>query len=204
MSEGEYQETVAAASGEAAMILQVERPGDEPPLQFPAVVRNLAAGVVTLEVNNPWTILNWETLKGQDACLRLLSADGEVSELKGTVTWTRYSVQDQDRGNLSLALKLAEPTLTAQKSISDQIPHTSKDIRGLWDRWEEVQQSTPEPAPFSTKLGLAALGLLATGVGLQLPGPKALKLLGWGFWFFGTLIIAGQTLRFWRSRKAPR
>ena len=86
---------VAAKSraSKSAMILQIDRPGDEAPLQFPAVIRNLAAGVATLEVNNPWTILNWETLKGQGARLRLLAETGEVTDIRGTVNWARYSVQ---------------------------------------------------------------------------------------------------------------
>ncbi len=104
-------ELVVAAQSRAfkpAMILQIDRPGEETPLQFPAVVRNLAAGVATLEVNNPWTILDWETLKGQEGRLRLLTETGKVTDLRATINWARYCVQGQDSGDLNLSLQLTD------------------------------------------------------------------------------------------------
>jgi hypothetical protein len=199
----EEQET--AASGSAAMVLQIARPDNQPPLQFPAMVRNLSGGVVTLEVNNPWTILNWDALKGNEACLRLLSAAGELTEQKGTISWARYSVQDQTGGKLSLGLKLYEFDLASHRSISGQIEHTSKDIIGLWDRWEEAQHTAaPESPPYNPRILAGAVGLLLAGLGLQLAAPKGVKFFGWLLWFFGTLAIATQTLRYWKSRKISR
>lgn len=193
-----------AASASPAMILQINRPDNEPPIQFPAVVRNLAGGVVTLEVNNPWTILDWEALKGKEANLRLLSTDGELNDQKGTVAWARYSVQGQMGGQLHLGLKLYDFNLATQKSISGQIGHSSKDIIGLWDRWEEARQTTPESPPYNSKIVFGAVALLLAGLGLQLAAPKGVKFFGWLLWFFGTLAIATQTLRYWKSRKASR
>ncbi|MFI5355538.1 MAG: hypothetical protein ACHQX0_08010, partial [Desulfobaccales bacterium] len=98
------EEPVVAAKSRAfkpAMILQIDRPGEEAPLQFPAVVRNLAAGIATLEVNNPWTILDWETLKGREGRLRLLTESGKVTDLQATINWARYRVQGQDSGDLN-------------------------------------------------------------------------------------------------------
>ena len=77
------------ASESSVMMLQIDRPNEPAPLQFPAVIRNLVAGVATLEVTNPWIILNWDTLKGQSGCLRLLNAAGEVIDLQGIITWVK-------------------------------------------------------------------------------------------------------------------
>ena len=189
----------------SAMILQIDRPAGESPLQFPAVVRNLVAGVATLEVNNPWTILNWETLKGQGGCLRLLTESGEVADLRGTVNWARYRVQGQDSGNLSLSLTLTAPGPTAQKLLSDYIPHTSKDIKGFWDCYDQAQgNQVQKVSPLPTMTALAALALLLSGLILQLIGPTTFKLLGWLLWCGGMVVVASQVLRFWKSRKASQ
>jgi hypothetical protein len=201
MPNGFSAQSQTTASESPAMILQIARPDNAPPLQFPAVVRNLAGGVVTLEVNNPWTILDWDALKGKEACLRLVSADGEVNDQKGTVAWARYSVQDQLGGKLHLGLKLVEFNLATHKSISGQIEHTSKDIVGLWDRWEEARQTASESPPYNPKIVLGALVLLLGGLGLQFAAVKGVKFFGWLLWFLGTLAIATQTLRYWKSRK---
>lgn len=177
-----YDEPVVAAKSSAsksAMILQIDRPGEGTPLQFPAVVRNLVAGVATLEVHNPWTILNWETLKGQEGRLRLLSETGEVTNLRAIINWARYNVQGQDSGNLNLSLQLIDPDLATQKLLSEFIPHSTKDIKGFWERWDETQgNKIPKKPPLPTKFILAALLLLLTGLALQLTGTMSIKLLG--------------------------
>jgi hypothetical protein len=185
------------------MILQIDRPGEEAPLQFPAVIRNLASGVATLEVNNPWTIMNWETLKGQVAGLRLLAQTGEVTNLRGVINWARYSVQDQDSGSLSLSLQMTDPDPASQRLLSEFIPHTTKDIKGFWDRWDETQAiRAPKSSPLSTKTGLAVLALLFAGLALQFPGAMEFKIFGLLLWCGGTLMVALQALRLWKNRKA--
>ena len=196
---------VAAKSraSKSAMILQIDRPGEEAPLQFPAVIRNLTAGVATLDVKNPWTILNWETLKGQEGRLRLLTETGEVTDLRGIVNWARYSVQGQDSGNLNLSLKLTDPDPAAQRLLSEYIPHTAKDIKGFWDRWDQTQVvQAPKLSPLTTKIGLGAMALLFVGLALQFSGAMGFKIFGLLLWCGGTLVIGLQALRFWKNRKA--
>ncbi len=193
------------ASRSSTLMIEIERPGNEATLQFPAVIRNLATGVVTLEVKNPWSIMNWDTLKGQKAHLRLLSAETEeITEIGGTISWARYTVQDQGHGRLGLALKLANANSAEQKLLYDYMPQTTDDIKGLWEKWEEAQQ-TVEPESMAAKLTFfAALALLLVGLALQLAGGQSLKIFGWVLWFCGTLVVAGQTLRLWKSRRASR
>ncbi len=203
MLDGRHLETGSAGPGSSAVILQIDPPGGGSPLKFPAVVRNLAIGVVTLEVNNPWIILNWNTLKGQGGCLRVPSGSEEFADLRGTVTWARYYVQGQDSGHLRLGMVLGAPDQTARRLLVRHISHTAEDIKGLWERWD-LARPTPGPEAFSAKIGFAALALLFAGVSLQMAEPKGYKLVGWVLWFFGTLVVGGQTLRFWRSRNASR
>ena len=184
------------------MILQIDGRGDEQSLQFSAVIRNLGAGLATLEVTNPWTIMNWETLKGRKGCLRLLSPEtGKSTKIQGTVAWARYTVQDQENGHLNLGLKLADPDQLAQKLLFEHITHSSADIKGLWDRWDQARQS-PQSGPLSIKMGFAATALLLGALAMQFAGPKGFKLFGWVLWFCGTLVVANQALRFWKDRKA--
>ena len=186
----------------AVMVLQIDRRGDEQSLQFSAMIRNLGAGLATLEVTNPWTVMDWETLKGRKGCLRLLSPEtGESTEIPGTVTWARYTVQDQENGHLNLGLELADPDQLAQKLLFEHITHSSADIKGLWYRWDRARQS-PQSGPLSIKMGFAATALLLGALAMQFAGPKGFKLFGWVLWFCGTLVVANQALRFWKDRKA--
>ena len=199
MSTGELPKSGTPES--AVMILQIDGRGHEQSLQFSAVIRNLGASLATLEVTNPWTIMDWETLKGRKGCLRLLSPEtGKSSEIRGTVRWARYTVQDQESGHLNLGLELADPDQLAQKLLFEHITHTSEDIKGLWNRWDQSRRSS-HSSPFSIKMGFGAAALLLGALAMQFAGPKGFKLFGWVLWFFGTLVVANQALRFWKDRK---
>jgi hypothetical protein len=176
------EEPVGAAKSTAfkpAMILQIDRAGEETPLQFPAVVRNLANGVATLEVNNPWTILDWETLKGQEGRLRLLTETGKVTDLRTTINWARYRVQGQDSGDLNLSVQLTDQNPAAQRLLAEYIPNTSKDIKGFWNQWDQAQVTRAPKTPPMTKIVVAVLALLLTCLALQLSGATGAKLWGW-------------------------
>src|SRR5512146_2303434 len=161
-------ETCSNSPESSVMILQIDRRGEELPLQFAAVIRNLGAGVATLEVANPWTVMNWETLKGRKGSLRLQSLEtGESTDIQGTVTWARYTVQDQGGSLLSLGLALTEPDQLARQLLFEHITHTSEDIKGLWNRWEEVRQSS-HARTLSTKIGVSGAALLFGALAMQL------------------------------------
>ncbi len=197
MLNGRHFETGVGVPGSLAIMLQIDLPGSEKPLQCSATVRNLVTGVVSLEVVNPCK-MRWATLKGQNACLRLLAPEtGDPCDILGTVTWVKFA---QDSGQVSLRLELANPTLSAQKLLTEHIPHTAEDIKGLWDRWDQARQTTEQP-PVDTKMGFTAVALLLSGVALQWAMPMAFKPLGWVLWLLGTLALAGQTLRAWRGGK---
>ena len=175
-------EPVGAARNRAfkpAVILEIDRPGEEAPLRFPAMVRNLAAGIATLEVHNPWTILDWETLKGLKGCLRLLTESGKVTDLQGTINWVVYRVQEQDSGHLHLSLQLTDSGPAVPKLLREYIFHTSLDIKGFWNQWDQAQVIQVPTRSRLTKIVLVVLALLLTGLVLQFSGATGAKLWGW-------------------------
>lgn len=197
-------ETCSKSPESSVMVLHIDRRGEELPLQFAAVIRNLGAGLATLEVTNPWTVMNWETLKGRKGCLRLQSSEtGKSADIRGTVTWARYTTQEEGGSLLSLGLALADPNRLARKLLFEHITHTTEDIKGLWNRWEEVRQSS-HTRTLSTKIGVGATALLFGALAIQLVAPQGFKIFGWVLWFFGTLLVANQTLRFWKNRHASQ
>jgi hypothetical protein len=147
--------------------------------------------------------LKCESLKGQQGCLRLTTPGShELTDIRGTVTWARYSIQGG--GYLSLGLKLASPTRSVKKLLTERIYHSADDIKGLWDRWDQNRQVSNQVGAFSAKMGFVAGALLLGGLGVQLLAPKEYQLFGWILWLFGTLVVASQAMHFWKNHKASR
>jgi len=203
MTEGRHPGQDGKVSQPKTVMVQVFRPGDDSPLKFPALVRNLADGVATLEVDNPWTVLDWGSLKGQAGSLHLMSANGAVTELQGRLNWARYTVTDRDSGQLSLGLQLTALTAAARQLLDEQMLHTSEDIKTLWDRWEEARRAAKPPA-FSPRLGFLALALLGGSLAVNrlIPGPY--KWFSWILWLSAALVVAAQTRQFWKNRRDYR
>ena len=103
---------------------------------------------------------------------------------------------------MTLGLELARPTLTARKVLGDLIPHSSKDIKGLWDRWDQAYAEA-DSSHSRKKIYLLGMILLFGGVALQLGG-KSLQLFGWILWFFGSLAVAGKSLWSIWQKRLPR
>ena len=92
------------------------------------------------------------------------------------------------------------PICEAISRLSNLLPHTSQDIKGLWDRYDQVRES-----PGNSNLGhhcyIAGLVLLLGGLALQFAGSPGYKVCGWALWGLGSLGIAGKIIRpFWQKR----
>ncbi len=173
------------------IILEIADREGGTPLRVPVAVQNLTAGVVTLEVIYSQSSLGWENLNGRTGNLRLRFKGGEEPiDMQGKLVWTRFAEVGRQ---LTLGLELAKPTLTARKILGDLIPHTAKDIKGLWNRWDQVHADSAAPAPEHSVYGLG-MALLFGGVFCQLLGSNTLQLFGWVLWFFGSLVVAGKSL----------
>jgi hypothetical protein len=184
------------------IIFEVIDQEGEAALRVPVVVQNLTAGVVTLEAIYPQGSTSWENLKGHTGNLRLRFKGGEEPiDIKGRLIWSKLAGEGGKQ--LTLGLELDKPTLTVRKILGDLIPHTSKDLKSLWDRWDQANAS-PKSDHLGQALYLLGMLLLFGGLALQLAGNKSYQLFGWVLWFFGSLAVAGKSLWSLWQRRLPR
>lgn len=195
-----YSPSSAKTADSPYIILEITDREGETAFRVPVAVLNLTAGIVTLEAVFPQAAVGWDTISGRRCNLRLRFKGGEEPiDISGKLVWTRLA--GENGRQLTLGLELTRPTLTARKVLGDLIPHSSKDIKGLWERWD---QTYPEAGSSqSQRIYLLGMILLIGGVALQLGG-KSLQLCGWILWFFGSLAVAGKSLWAIWQKKAPR
>ena len=119
----------------------------------------------------------------------------EPINIKAKIAWTRAGGTGQPP--LSVGLQLLNPPSEAISRLSNLLPYTSQDIRGLWDRYDQVRKS-PGNSDWVHRCYMAGLVLLLGGLVLQFAGPPGYKGWGWVLWLAGSLGIAGKIIRpFW-------
>jgi hypothetical protein len=190
------------ATGYPRLRLEIAGQEEPTPLLIPVVVQNLSMGGVTLAVANPWGIADWERYHGEDCVLRVEDPQGqETINVKAKISWTKFGGQGQPP--LSLGLKLVKPPGEALRQLNNLLTHPSQDIKGLWDRYDQVR-ATPDQSNLIHHFYITGLGLLVGGLVLQFSGSSAYKLCGWALWLLGSLGIAGKII--WPSwqRRASR
>ncbi len=201
----DYQHSHSKTSGSSRhssdVILEIGRPGKET-RQFPAVIRNLRAGLVSLEVTNPRDLKEWKGLKGQGGRLCIPANEGgEPGNFPGKVVRVRHFARGRDKGLLSLDLVLGRPTAAAQELLNEHIPGHQPDIQGLWERWDQARQPDSQRAAVSIRLGLVGVTLLLCGLFINTVGAMPHPLLALTFCLTGTLGVLGQILLLWKGMK---
>lgn len=183
-------------TGYPDLILEIPGQGAKTPCLIPVLIRNLSAGGVTLTVTYPWDIPDWERRCGEASVLRVNdSGGGEPVHIRAQIAWTRFGGPGQPP--LSLGLQLLKPSDEAISRLSNLLPHTSQDIKGLWDRYDQVRKS-PANSDRVQYCYIAGIGLLLGGLVLQFANSPIYKMCGWGLWLLGSLGIAGKIIRpFW-------
>lgn len=179
------------------IVLEINGKGTEA-LRVPVVVRNLSTGVVILEVKFPGFLAGEANLQPGGRKPRLaLSAEGDEGRIniQGKLLWTRFT--EGNRPKVILGMELVNPNLKARQFLEDQISHTSKDLKGLWNRWDQAYNSE---APSDKKLYWVGMALLGSGMALQLTGNMTLKVSGWILWFLGSLSVAWKLKCLWQKR----
>lgn len=193
--------TRRSSRGPSDVILQINRPG-QAMLQFPAVIRNLTSEAVNLQVINPWTQVQWDSLHGLEARLRLLTnGTGELINFPGKVVMVRH-FPGRDKGVLNLGLALDQLTPAAWRVLNEHLPNRPRDIQLLWERWEQARKPPSEGTTVPTRLGFAGLTIIFCGLIMQTHAAGPPKLLSLMYWLVGTLGILGQTVLLWRGIKA--
>jgi hypothetical protein len=189
----------ANTTGHHSLVLEVAGQKEPPPLSIPVLVQNLSMGGVTLAVTNPWGIADWDRYRGADCVLRVKAPDGqEVANIKAKIGWTKLGGHGQPP--LSLGLQMVKPSGEALRHLSGFLPHTAQDMKGLWDRYDQVRE-IPEQSHLVHRCYIAGLVMLVGGLALQFAGSPTYKMCGWGLWLLGSLGIAGKIIwPLWQKR----
>ena len=189
----------AETTGSPSLMLEIAGQKEPTPLLIPVLIQNLSMGGVTLAVTNPWGIADWDRYRGEDCVLRVEDPGGqEVVNIKAKIAWTKFGGTGQPP--LSLGLQLVKPPGEALRRLSNLLPHTSQDIKGLWDRYDQVRK-IPGQSHLVHHCYIAGLVLLVGGLVLQFAGSPAYKMCGWVLWLLGSLGIAGKIIRpFWQKQ----
>jgi hypothetical protein len=187
----------ALATGVPYPVLEIAHQEGQTPLRLPVVVQNFSLEKVTLAVVNPWVIGDWQRYRDQDCLLRLPGSQGQKPiSIHAKIAWSRFNADGQSP--LSLGLHMAKPPGEALRRLSTQITHSSQDIKGLWERYDQVKDIPAKPN-WARYAYIAGLALLLGGVVLQLDISPHFTRFGWVLWFLGTMGIAPKVLRpFWR------
>jgi hypothetical protein len=186
----------AETPGSPALRLEIADQEAKTPRFIPVLIRNLSTGGVTLAVTNPWDIPDWDRYRGAACVLRVEDpGGGEPFKIKAKISWTRSGGTNQ--APLSLGLQLIKPPGEAIRRLSNLLPRTSQDIKGLWERYDQVRKS-PESSDWVHHCYISGLVLFLGGMLFQLGGSSGYKMCGWVFWLLGSLAIAGKIIRpFW-------
>jgi hypothetical protein len=189
----------ATTTGSPSFMLEVAGRKEPTPLLIPVLIQNLSMGGVTLAVTNPWGIADWDRYRGEDCVLRVGDPVGqEVVNIKAKIAWTKFGGHGQPP--LSLGLQMIKPPGEAVRRLSNLLTHTSQDIKGLWERYDQVQKISG-PSHLMHHCYIAGLVLLVGGMVLQLTGSPAYKMYGWALWLLGSLGIAWKIIwPFWQKR----
>jgi hypothetical protein len=185
-----------------SLVLEIGGQDGQTPFLIPVRAQTLSMGLVTLAVTQPWRIANWERYRGRHCVLRLEDPSGEqLIDINGKISWSKYSGDSQSP--LSLGLQIANPSDEALKRLSDHIAHSSQDLKGLWERYDQVR-TIPTYSPLAHHFYLAGLVLLMGGVVLQFSGSPPYKMFGWVLWLLGSLGLAGKVFYSLREKRISR
>jgi hypothetical protein len=189
----------AGTPGSPALRLEITDQEAKTLRLIPVYIRNLSTGGVTLAVTNPWDIPDWDRYRGAACALRVEDpGGGEPVNIRAQIVWTSSGGIDQPP--VSLRLQLIKPPGEAISRLSNLLPQTSQDIKGLWERYDQVRES-PGNSDWVHHCYIAGLVLLLGGLVVQFAGSPAYKGWGWVFWLLGSLGIAGKIIRpFWHKQ----
>jgi len=189
----------AATSGSHPLYLEIADGEAETPLLMPVTIQGLSKGGVTVTMTTPWFIGDWEHYRNRDCILRLEGSGNQPGlTINAKISWSKIS--GDGRSPLSLGLRMIKPPREAGKRLSEQITHTSQDIKGLWERYDQVQE-IPAHSYLMQHFYIAVLGLLLAGLLLQLTGSHSFKMLGWVLWLVGSLGIGWKVVMTFRQRR---
>jgi hypothetical protein len=188
--------------GSPSLVLEIAGQPGQTPLLIPVVAQTLSMGGVTVAMTNPWAVTDWESYRGRDCILRLEGPAGqEAIKINTKISWSKFSGDIQLP--LSLGLQMVKPSGEALKRLRDHLTHPSQDIKGLWERYDQVQE-IPAYSNLMHYFYLTGLVMLIGGVVLQFSGTPAFKTLGWVLWLLGTVGIGWKVMGSLRQKRVSQ
>jgi hypothetical protein len=197
-----HPKSEAVTTGSPAFMLEIAGIEGNTPHLMPVLIQNLSMGGVTLAVTNPGGITDWDRYRGRDCVLRVGgSGSQEVININAKISWSKYGGIGQPP--MFLGLQMARPPGEALKRLSIYLAHTSQDTKGLWDRYDQVQE-TPASSYLVDRCYIIGLALLMGGLVLQFANSPPYQMFGWVLWFLGSLGIAGKVIRPFRQKRVSQ
>ncbi len=193
----------AATSQPPAPILEIVGLGEETPLLIPVLIKNLSSqGGVTVSVSAAVRMPDWDRYRGRD-CLLHVASPGEPHPFtsKAIFSWSKAS--SDGRSPVALGLQLVSPPREALKRLNNHLMHTPQDIKGLWERYDQVKEM-PTHSHLVHHFYIVGMALLVGGLALQLTGSSSYKTLGWVFWLLGSLGIAQKVVQSFRQKRVTQ
>lgn len=169
------------------------------PLRLPVRIHSLSATGALLESLDGEAPPALLSLSGREAVITVTSESSPLKDIPGRISWTRPA-----RSGFILGFELKEPELEVRRLLEDHMESFPRDLKELWDAWDEVHRSRPVQVAEQAAY-LVGVGAVAAGTTLYLAGPDTLKLYGCIMALYGCLMMAAKSIwSLWRSRAASR
>lgn len=210
-----------------SLAFQILDQSGEETCQLPVAVKNLTTAGVVLEVAEPTACLLEDYHKGSQGFLLGSNHDDSLAvKVPAKILWTR---QRDEATAATLGLELLKPLPQSMRhTLEDNLAFGSRDMRLLWDYWDELQAAddpeppAPAPPPLVDQTGplpadpqpaarnssalpyWAGFGAIVTGIALQYPQSEQLAFSGLVVMFLGSLVVAGKSLTcVWQNFSSP-
>lgn len=189
-----------------SLSLQLCNGGAEESSHLPVVVKNLTTDGVILEILHLESGLQTENLKGVEGQLKIIDQDDQVMiEIPGKILWTRNR---EGATGVTVGLELLGPIpLPVRQTLEAHMDIGAKDMKVLWDYWDEVQDSAISASPPNMEISVPAV---LTGTETCVPAAPeqsvgfneqadTLTRKNWLYWAGFGGILSGLALQFSQS-----
>lgn len=196
----ERESTSPEAAGASQLSLEVTRRYYGDNFCLPMRVKSLSARGVILEGAHLPENLDLQSLAGGDGVIHVSSANlSSRAQVPCKVIWARS--EGLDSCGLLVSLEMAEPDLAARRILEDQLINYPKDMKELWDQWDQAQETRPKATRVESGVYLVGLAAVMGGLLMYYLGQESIKLLGSIMAIYGSLFIAGKSAwTMWRRK----
>ena len=183
-----------------ALILEVGLKHGEVPVRIPVTVQNFSAGLLTLKVTQSLNWVDWETLTDHDSHLRLPEGRAaEAEAIPGKVSWVKTS--GPANAPVFLGMEISQPSAQVQQLLENQVLYTPKDIKDMWQQWDQVQVQGRRSALSILVILICGISLILLGGSFLAAAHRLPENYGYGALAAGSVLIIFSGIRFWWRRR---